>query len=168
LSTVKYLLLLSLGIALTSGYWYTRLSEDNSSLRDSVTTLENNKMKSQVTLDYLRQELTHDEVELPLDKSLASAMLDIYNMRTAHRVSIAQAKVANASGTSVAAEVVQFAEQVPGTQLKSVKVSLTGNYTDYDGFLTYIAELRAKHPVSLVFLKVDDLSFEMSIRVFGK
>ena len=167
LSTVKYLLLLSLAIGLSSGYWYTKLAEQNSSLRSSVSTLQSKKQKAETSLSFFDEELIRDSAPIALDRALSETMLDIFNKRTEYRINIAQTKVANASGSSLSAEVGQFAENVPGTNLKSVKVSLTGSYTDYSSFLAYIAALRQAHPVSVVYLKVNDLGFEMSLRVFG-
>lgn len=137
-------------------------------IRDAFAQLDLDQQKAQNASVFLAAELTNDMGEVPLDKALAGTMLTLYNKRTEYRVDIAQAKAAQGSGNSLAAEIGQFAEQVPGTQLKSVKVSLTGSYADYEGFMGYLAHLREQHPVSLVYLKVNDLSFEMNIRVFGK
>ena len=167
LSTVKYLLVLFLAIASTSGYWGLQMQERNGALKESLGQLESDLQGARAALTSLETELSPDAAPVALDKAVASAMLAVYNYRAEFRVGIAQAKAGQSSG-SLSAEVQQFAEAVPGTELKSVKVSLSGSYADYEGLLGYLAKLRSEHPLSIGYLRVSDLAFEMNIRVFGK
>ncbi len=63
-------------------------------------------------------------------------------------------------------QVSSLAEAVPNSTLHSVKVNITGTYETYPGLMAYLAELQ-KHPAALVRLKVQEQSFEVSLRIYG-
>lgn len=117
------------------------------------------------TLIALQEMLKQDVSPQPLEQVTGQALLNVYNLRTAHGINVNQVSPGKL-GASVDTPVTELAEDVPGSSLKSVKVNLTGTYTSYFGLLNYIKDLQTG-PVALTRMKVQDNSFELSVRVYG-
>ena len=116
--------------------------------------------------EHAQSSLSPDAAPLKLDKAVAAAMLQAYNLRPIHKISLAQARLG--AGGSGAAELAQSADIVKGTQLRSAKLTLAGTYADYDLFKTYLSELQASAAIQVVGLKVQENGFDLQLRVYGE
>lgn len=167
MSTAKYLLTLFVVIGLTSAYFGKNLYDSNIALKGKVEQLQRKQRDARQAVDALQQVLTQKGDATALDRALAAAMLEVYNKRVQYRISVSQARIANASAGGGTANVTQFAETVPSTGVKSVKITLAGTYADYEGLQGYLQHLLTANPVAMVYLKVDDSAFEVALRVYG-
>lgn len=123
--------------------------------------------QSRQLLQSLQEELVPDIHEHRLDEVLAAVMVSAQNARVEKGISLASVTPDRAAGGSQMADIGQMAEVVPGSALKTVKVNMTGTYQTYKEFLEYLVDLK-RHPLSIVRLKVEENSFELSIRIYGK
>lgn len=161
----KAVLVVCLLIASTSAYLGSDFHAKARSASTQAMTAKKDAQQASETLVALQEVLKQDTAPQPLERVSSQALLNIYNMRTAHGVNVNQLSPGKL-GASVDTPVTELAEDVPGSSLKSVKVNLTGTYTSYFGLLNYIKALQTG-PVALTRLKVQDNSFEMSVRVYG-
>ena len=166
LLSAKTLLVLSLAIGLTSAYLGHGWQTDARVLSSTVTKLQADQRKAKEALMSVEDELTPDASRVNLGVALSSFMLDVYNKRLEHGITISAVTPSRLSATGQYAGLDTFIENVPGTQLASVRVNFSGTYNSYRGLLSYLNALRS-HPVALVRLKVEDQSFEASMRIYG-
>ncbi len=134
-------------------------------MRSSRTKALAETEKAKSTLEQLQQSLEADKQQQSLDVALSGLLLDVFNRRVAHGISVATATPSKLGGSSMS-QVSSLAEAVPNSTLHSVKVNITGTYETYPGLMAYLAELQ-KHPAALVRLKVQEQSFEVSLRIYG-
>ncbi len=165
LSHAKVLLALCLVTASTSVHFGMKWSAQVASQDSSLKSARANTEKSKSAFDSLSQSLQPDAKVLSLDSALAAVMLEAFNRRVEHGVSVASANPAKVGGGSMN-QLSTLAEDVPNSSLKSVKVNLTGTYETYPGLMAYLTDLQ-KLPVAVVRLKVQEQSFEASLRVYG-
>lgn len=141
--------------------WTAKANSLNSTLSTTQTSVERNKE----ALEVLTTTLKPDDQVLNLGSAVSAVMLEVFNRRVQHGVSIASAAPAKMGGGSMN-QLDSLAEDVPNSALKGVKVNLTGTYETYPGLVAYLTALQ-KLPVSVVRLKVQEQSFEASLRVYG-
>lgn len=116
-------------------------------------------------LEQLRSSLTPSEETFPLDKTVSEVILTLFNNRTEHGVNVANL-VPERSTTGDMVGIDELSEEVPGMSIRTVKVNITGTYDYYTGLVDYLGKLQ-KLPVAITRLKVQDNTFEASIRIFG-
>lgn len=162
---MKALLGLCLLTALTSGYFGKAWHESRASKKAEAVKLTEEIDRAKRSMESLEQVLVADKNPMTLEETVSAALLEMFNQRVAHGVTVTNATPAK-SGAGSMSELTTLAEEVPGSKLKSVRVTLTGNYSTYPGLVQYLKKLQ-ELPVSLVYLKVQDQSFEASIRIFG-
>lgn len=121
---------------------------------------------AQASLAALDAILVADKKPLLLDSAVTSTMLDVFNLRATHGVTIATAGPAKVGGSGGMAQLTMLAEDVPSTSLKSVKVNVAGSYNTYQGLMAYLVALQAG-PVAVTRLKVQEQSFDLSFRIYG-
>lgn len=107
-----------------------------------------------------------DAARVSLDAAVSATMLEVFNQRVAHEVTIAYATPAKLSAGGSVSKLDSLSEDVPGTSIKSVRINVSGSYATYQGLLGYLKSLEAL-PVAIVRLKVQDQSFEVGLRVYG-
>lgn len=121
---------------------------------------------AKASLGLLAGKLTPDARTLGLGAAVSSTLLDVFNMRVTHGVTITSMAPAKQGGGSDMRQLTALADDVPGTSLKAVKVNMSGSYKTYPGLMAYFESLQ-QGPVSVTRLKVQEKSFEASIRIFG-
>lgn len=152
-------------IALTSGYFGQQFHEKAKSTQLQAANTRADAGKAVAALEELQTVLVPDAEQLALDKSLSKALLDIYNLRLATGVTISQVSPGKQGG-GISASVETLNEAVPGTSVGSVKVTMSGAYSSYEGLLAFVKGLQ-QGPVALTRLKVVDRTFELSLRIYG-
>ena len=167
LSIAKLLLALSIAIFLTSVYFGNKWSVDAAGLGASVAKTQQSVKEMTNASNVLGDSLQPDEVHVALEQALSEVMLTVFNERVLHGVSVSLVSPSRLTAGSGMARLDTLAERVPGTNVRSVRVNLTGTYATYQGLLSYMQEME-NLPVAIVRLKIQDQSFEMSLRVYGK
>lgn len=162
----KTVLALCLLITLSSGYLGQKYHASAKTLKSQAAAASRDMSAAQESLGSLQELLKADEAPQVLDQTTGQTLLAIYNLRMPHSVTVNQLTPGKL-GASVDTPVNDLAEDVPGSLLKTVKVNMTGSYTNYHGLLNYFNELQAQGPVALTRLKVQDNTFEASVRVYG-
>lgn len=103
----------------------------------------------------------------PIDAAFTGFMLELMNSRARYGVEITQAAPAK-SGSSERNPVEQLADDLKGTKVKSLKVQLQGAYSDYERFSGFLEHIRQMGATSIVYLKVKDNTYSLSVRIYGK
>jgi hypothetical protein len=150
---------------LSSAYFGQKLHADAKSASVRAASAQKDAGAAKESLLALQEVLTPDVAPQPLDRVTSQALLSLYNLRTAHGVTLNQLTPGKL-GASIDTPVSELAEDVPGSTLKSVKVNLTGSYTSYFGLLNYLQAMQ-EGTVALTRLKVVDSTFEESLRIYG-
>jgi len=141
--------------------WSAKAKSLNSSSTSTRASVEKNKE----ALTVLSSSLKPDDKVLNLSEAVSAVMLEVFNRRVEHGVSIASAAPAKMGGGTMN-QLSTLADDVPNSALKAVKVNITGTYDTYPGLVAYLTALQ-QLPVSVVRLKVQEQSFEASLRVYG-
>lgn len=128
--------------------------------------MKSQKRDAQLAADDFAKSLTPDAERIALEKSISAVMLEVFNQRVEHGVSIAFATPAKLSSGGNVSKLDTLTEDVPGTTVKSVRVNVSGTYATYLGLLGYLKALQGL-PVAIVRMKVHEQSFELSLRVYG-
>lgn len=97
---------------------------------------------------------------------MTGLMLDVYNLRLKHGVTIGTVAPGKFSGSGGIAPLEALGDVVPGTDVNSTRLDIRGTYSDYLGLLAYIEDLQA-HAVSVVHLRVQEQTFELGLRVYA-
>lgn len=150
---------------MSSAYYGKKLHADAEAASGRAAAAQKDAAAANYSLLALKDVLTPDTGPQALDSVTSHALLSIYNLRTAHGVTISQLTPGKL-GASIDTPVNELAEDVPGTSLKSVKVNLSGSYSSYFGLLNYMQAMQTG-TVALTRLKVADTTFEASFRVYG-
>lgn len=153
-------------IASTSGYFGKKWSDDARALKGSVAKMTKEANDAKSSLQLLEEALKPDAKTLPLDHAVSATLLEIFNKRVAHGISVTSITPGKRAGGMDKGQLTGLAEDVPGTTLKSVKVNVDGTYRTYPGLMDYLANLQSGQ-VAVTRLKVQDQAFEMSLRVYG-
>jgi hypothetical protein len=166
-SFAKTLILLSLVIGSTSGWYAHRQSGLNAASAARVKTLAGELG----TLDAAWREMSAvlEPAAQPadaLDQALARLRLRLEHLQVAHGVALSQTTLARRAG-SEARPVSELAETLKGTAVHTLRVDVRGTYADYEGLLAYLREIRRDAPVAVVSLNVRDNLFELALRVYG-
>jgi len=135
-------------------------------LTGSVNKMKAEKSDAVRAQTELQSILTADAQPLPLDKALSIVMLDVFNNRVEHGVLVSNTTPAKLAGGGASNKLDVLTEDVPGTNVHSVRINVTGTYTTYQGLMDYLDSLK-NHPVAVVRLKVQDQAFEVALRVYG-
>jgi hypothetical protein len=159
-------LVLFLLIGSTSGYFGQKWSQDTRALRGTLAKTTQEAKDAQTSLVALTEILKPDEKTLSLDRAVTSVMLDVFNLRVPHGVTVSTAGPSKLGGTGTMVQLTTLAEEVPGTSLKSIKVNIAGSYKNYNGFVNYLEALQ-QGQVALTNLKIQDESFDISFRIYG-
>lgn len=162
------LILLSLVIGLTSVACARHFRAQAAQAQGGVESKQQQLAKLLRAHEHVQASLPPDTASLKLDKAVAAAMLQAYNLRPTHKISLAQARLGAGGGGSGAAELAQSSDIVKGTQLRSAKLTLAGTYADYDLFKAYLSELQASAAIQVVGLKVQENGFDLQLRVYGE
>lgn len=131
----------------------------------SYTKAEASAKKHEKSLAELTAELTPDALDIPLEKNVSNVMLDVLNSRLRHGITL-DSSSPNKQGVGGFNKVQDLSEKVPNSSLYSLRVNLRGSYKTYAGLMNYLKELQV-HPAAIVRLKVQEKSFEASIRIYG-
>lgn len=164
-SRAKALLILCLLISAASFKLYFSWSEQETAARESLKGLNASVAKLNRSEQLVRELAANSQSTLRVDEALAKSMLEVYNNRVNFGISLSLVAPGK-SGNNGMTDIGQLTEDVPGTQLKNVKVNLTGAYTSYPELIGYLDSIR-KHQGAVVHLKIQENSFETSIRIFG-
>lgn len=154
-------------IALTSGYFGKDFHAKSKSTSAQARAASADASRTLENLDALQELLAADTGtdKVELQAAVGNALLQAYNQRMPHGVSVNQLTPGVINGAPVS-EVTTLAEDVPGSSLKSVKVGLMGSYATYEGLMSYLKAVQSG-PVALTFLKVSDSTFEATLRIYG-
>jgi hypothetical protein len=109
--------------------------------------------------------LTAGTPAVALEELMPKVMLELFNQRAAHGVSLSMV-TALKGGTGQVLEVRNLAEPIGDTSVKSVSIKVTGTYKYYTELMDYLKQIQ-KMPVAVSRLRVQDNTFEMTLRVFG-
>lgn len=166
-SFAKILLLLSLAIALTSG-WYARQQQaTNAREAARAATLGAEQAALDAAWREMSAVLTPEASEpMPVDRALAQLRLRLEHLQVAHGVTLSQTTLARRAGAD-ARPVAELAETLKATSVRTLRVDVRGAYTDYSELLAYLTELRRGAPVAVVSLSVRESLFELGLRVYG-
>jgi hypothetical protein len=115
----------------------------------------------------LAETLTPDARAFPLNKTVSEVILHLMNNRVPHGVQISTAAPAKLASSGSFSRLDNLSEPIKGTTVKSVRINLSGTYSTYQGLLRYLDTL-SEFPVAIVRLKVQEQSFELAVRVYGK
>lgn len=121
--------------------------------------------QTQAALTAVQTGLTAGTPATALDSLVPEVLLDVFNQRTAHGINLTVAAPVQQGG-GLMTPMSALSEPVKGTSLQSVPIKLSGSYRTYPELLAYLAALQAR-PVAISYLKVQDNTFEVTIRVFG-
>jgi hypothetical protein len=149
----------------TSVYFGSQWASSARGLEAKNTQTRSKLQSEQALLEQLRESLTPSEAEYPLENTTSEVILLLLNNRTEYGVNLANVvPERSTSGDMVGID--ELSEEVPGMSIKTVKVNITGTYDYYTGLVDYLNNLQ-KMPVAITRLKVQDNTFEASIRIFG-
>jgi hypothetical protein len=115
----------------------------------------------------MQKTLADGSEESPLlSNALSSTLIEVMKDRTEYGVTVSSVLPQKNTGVAGNAQLAKLKDQVPSTKVGSVRVNIRGTYSDYDGFMRYIQAVR-KLPVSVVYMKIEDRSFTLGLRVYG-
>lgn len=115
----------------------------------------------------LSELLTPDTKEVSLQQNFADVTLAIRNLRTVHGIDIGFMGPAKTSVSGGEHTLESLSDTVPNSNLKAIRVDVTGSYITYQSFREYLSELQ-KLPISVVSLNMKDNTFKLGIRIYGK
>jgi len=138
----------------------------NLTLTDAVRKMESQKKEADNAREELSAILKADTEHMSLNQTVSAVMLGVLNNRVQHGITVAFTTPAKLSGGASITKLDSLAEDVPGTNVQSVRINLSGTYETYQGLLGYLESFKAL-PVAVVRLKVQDQTFEVAIRVYG-
>lgn len=164
---MKPLLVLSTAIALTSGYFANEWHKQNVSQEVALKRIVAQEGDARKAYSELSGILKEDASEIFLQKSFADVTLAVMNLRAVHGIDVSTmgpAKLASSGGEHT---LESLSETVPNSDLKSIRINVTGSYITYQSFREYLAELE-KLPVSVVSLALRDNTFVLGLRIYGK
>lgn len=153
-------------IALINGYFAREWRAEVVGASSSLSKAKSSEREAQRALSELRDALKPDEQTLTLQAAMSAVVLDVFNQRVPNGVTVSSATPGKLSASGAVAGLDTLSENVPKTDIQSVRINIKGTYTTYRGFLAYVQALQA-HQVSVVAIKVLDQGFELGIRVFG-
>lgn len=162
----KAILALCLLTGLSSAYFGKEFHAKATSANAQARSAQNEARKLQDSLIALEDVLRQDTSKQLLQETTAKALVAVYNLRSSTGVNVNQLTPGKL-GAGMDTPVNELAEDVPGSNVKTVKVNMVGAYTSYAGLVSYFEQLQSSGPVALTRLKVSERSFEASIRVFG-
>lgn len=137
------------------------------SLKSAVNKAQAAEKDAELATEDLAKTLKPDAAYIKLDRAVSAVMLDVFNHRVEHGVTVSYATPAKLSAGGSISKLSALAEEVPGMkQIKSVRINVIGTYETYQGLLSYLKSLQGL-PVAIVRLKVQDQSFEVALRVYG-
>lgn len=143
-----------------SNKWKMRTTE--------VTLALENADKASTTVDLEQQELSKvlRTANRPnsLDVSVGAVVRTILDSQVHPGITMSAltpAALADKDGA-----LLSFVENVPHTQIRSVKLTVEGVYETYPELLAYLRAFQ-DHPAAVVRLTVNDHTFSMSLRVYG-
>jgi len=152
-------------LSLTSIYYGGKWAASARSLEVKNTQTRTILQNEQALLEELRASLTPSDEEHPIEKTVSQVVLTLYNNRTKYGVNLANV-VPERSTSGDMMGIDELSEEVPGMSIRTVKVNLSGTYDYYTGLVDYLKSLQSM-PVAITRLKVQDNTFEASIRIFG-
>lgn len=136
--------------------------------KSSISKLEmESKELSSLNSDImsLMKEESNRSSPIRLEDAVSSTMLAIRNEASKNGVTIGFASPAKAMGGSFST-IDSLKEDIPDTDIASLKINVNGTYTSYGDFLVFIKEIQ-KLPVAVVSARVIDHDFQISFRVYG-
>lgn len=139
---------------------------ENLTLSDAVRKMESQKKDADSAREELSAILQADKEQLSLNQTVSAVMLGILNNRVKNGITVSFTTPAKLAGGASITKVEELAEEVPGTNVQSVRINISGSYETYQGLLGYLESFKAL-PVAVVRLKVQDQTFELAIRVYG-
>lgn len=162
---MKIILACSLLIGLASGYFGQQWAQTAVATKASLDKVKKEGNQAKASLAAIEGNLQGGSTAVSLDALIPELMLDIFNQRTSHGVSISVVTPMKTGGAQMPS-VQALAEQVPGSSLKSVALKMSGTYKSYPEFLEYL-KLLALKPVAISRLKLQEQNFEVTLRAFG-
>ncbi|WP_146039481.1 hypothetical protein [Variovorax sp. WDL1] len=165
-STAKLLLVALVAIAATSGYYVKQWSQEAESAKSRLASVQRAAKEAERAHQELSSQLTPDTSSKSLQDAVTAVMLDVYNRRLPHAVTVASVAPGKFAASGSMSPLDTLTEVIPGTKVQSMRVNIRGTYSDYLGLLRYIKDMQA-HPLSVVHLKVQDQAYELGLRVYG-
>lgn len=107
-----------------------------------------------------------DAEPMAVGEALAQLRLRLEHLQVGHGITLAQTTLSNRAGGD-AIPVSQLAQTLKNTPVKSLRVDVRGTYSDYEGLLAYLQEIRRGVAVAVVAMDVRANQFEVSLRVYG-
>jgi len=161
LISAKTLSLSFLAIALTSGYLAM-------GARDAVSAASDKLAHEEKARDQAKSVLAR--VSATLGSAPESAAPDYSALASTFNTKAHAAKTNNgvviAAVVASAPNLLADAEVLPGTAVKSARLTYRGTYQSYEGLLNWIRALRANGS-AIVALKVKGLEYEVAVRLYG-
>ena len=139
---------------------------ENVSLNDAVRKMENQKKDAEKAREELSQALQADKAHLTLNQALSEVMLSVLNNRVQHGIVVSFTAPAKLAGGGAVTKLDTLVEDVPGTNVQSIRINISGSYETYQGLMGYVESFKTL-PTAVVRLKVQDQSFELALRVYG-
>lgn len=166
-SIAKPLLVLSTAIALTSFYFGDQWSKANTASQAQIKRLVVQQDESRRAYEELSELLVQDKEEIQFTKAFADTTLAVMNLRVIHGVTINYMRPGKLGSGGGEQSLDQMSDPVPNSDLRSIRINLSGTYITYDSFRDYLKEIE-KLPVSVVSLNVTGSNFELGLRIYGK
>lgn len=135
-------------------------------LTGAVNKMNAQKRDAEKASNELTETLKQDAQHVVLDKALSEVMLAVLNNRVKYGVTVSYTTPAKLSGGTAMSKLDALSEDVPGTNVRSVRINVSGTYETYQGLLGYLASLKDL-PVAVVRLRVQEQAFEVALRVYG-
>lgn len=165
-SVAKLVLAALVGIASTSGYFAKEWHGQRVAAQGKLVSSQRATADAKKANEELTRVLTPGEPQMVMQDAMTGLMLDVYNLRLKHGVTVGSVAPGKFSGTGGVAQLDALSDVVPGTDVNSTRLDIRGSYSDYLGLLAYIKELQ-QHAVSVVHLRVQEQSFELGLRVYA-
>lgn len=132
----------------------------------SITKLEGEVRTLKKSQIAAQEVLQHQAPALKLDTSVTGLLVAVMHERLENGITVASVLPSKSVQASESASLEKFADTLDGTELKSARFNVRGNYASYEGLLSYVAKLR-ELPVAVVYMKVEANTFELGLRAYG-
>lgn len=156
-----------LAIGLISGHFAMEWSKSHASTKGLYDKTAQELSATKQSVQELEAVLKADKRSMTLETALSAVMLELYNTRTKHGITLSNATPAKQGGNTTL-QLESLSDAVPNTStVKSIKILLSGNYKEYPALVEYLSSMH-ELPVAVVSLKVQERSFEAAVRVYGR
>lgn len=154
-------MVLFLATASISGYQSTELWSGMQDAEAAEEKAHNGASRAKAQLSKLQLQIGHvPEAEPPaLLESVASFSTNARHTAITHGLTLAT--------VSGGQDILEMADRLPGTALRSVRLSYRGSYVSYDALQAWIMGLRRQN-AAIVAVRVSGKEFDVAVRLYGK